>query len=103
MTWETFQREGATMGTVFHIIGWAVFGLIVGAIARFLVPGKQPMSWLMTALLGVVGSLVGGGISWLIWGNPEGTYNPGGWIMSILGAIIVVLIYTRVIAARGAG
>jgi uncharacterized membrane protein YeaQ/YmgE (transglycosylase-associated protein family) len=61
------------MGTVFHIIGWAVFGLIVGAIARFLVPGKQPMSLLMTALLGVVGSLVGGGISWLIWGNPEGT------------------------------
>ena len=91
------------MGTVFHIIGWALFGLIVGLIARFLVPGRQPMSLLMTILLGVVGSFVGGGISWLIWGSPEGTYNPGGWAMSIVGAIILVLIYTRVIAARGAG
>jgi uncharacterized membrane protein YeaQ/YmgE (transglycosylase-associated protein family) len=91
------------MGTVFHIIGWVLFGLIVGAIARFLVPGKQPMSLVMTALLGVVGSLLGGGISWLIWGNPEGTYHPGGWILSIVGAIIVVLIYTRVITARGPG
>jgi uncharacterized membrane protein YeaQ/YmgE (transglycosylase-associated protein family) len=88
------------MGTVFHIIGWALFGLIVGLIARFLVPGRQPMSLLMTTLLGVVGSFVGGGISWLIWGDPEGTYNPGGWIMSIVGAIILVLIYSRVVAAR---
>jgi uncharacterized membrane protein YeaQ/YmgE (transglycosylase-associated protein family) len=88
------------MGTVFHIIGWALFGLIVGVIARFLVPGRQPMSLLMTVLLGVVGSFVGGGISWLIWGDPEGTYNPGGWIMSIVGAIILVLIYSRVVAAR---
>jgi uncharacterized membrane protein YeaQ/YmgE (transglycosylase-associated protein family) len=59
------------------------------------------MSLLMTILLGVVGSFVGGGISWLIWGDPEGTYNPGGWIMSIVGAIILVLIYSRVVAARG--
>jgi uncharacterized membrane protein YeaQ/YmgE (transglycosylase-associated protein family) len=91
------------MGTVFHIIGWALFGLIVGLIARFLVPGKQPMSLLVTALLGIVGSLLGGGISWLIWGSPEGTYQPGGWIMSILGAIIAVLIYARVRPARGPG
>ena len=91
------------MGTIFHILGWALFGLIVGAIARLLVPGKQSMSWLMTALLGIVGSLVGGGISWLIWGDPEGTYNPGGWIMSIIGAIIVVLIYSRATAGRAVG
>jgi len=91
------------MGTIFHILGWALFGLIVGAIARLLVPRKQSMSWLMTALLGIVGSLVGGGISWLIWGDPEGTYNPGGWIMSIIGAIIVVLIYSRATAGRAVG
>jgi uncharacterized membrane protein YeaQ/YmgE (transglycosylase-associated protein family) len=103
MTQETFQSKGANVGTVLHIIAWLLFGLVVGAVARFLVPGKQPMSLLMTALLGVVGSLLGGGISWLIWGNPEGTYNPGGFIMAIVGAIIVVLIYARVIAARGPG
>jgi uncharacterized membrane protein YeaQ/YmgE (transglycosylase-associated protein family) len=91
------------MGTVFHILGWLLFGLIVGVIARFLVPGKQPLSLLMTALLGIVGSFVGGGISWLIWGNPEGTYNPGGWIMSIVGAIIVVLVYAWATRSRSAG
>jgi uncharacterized membrane protein YeaQ/YmgE (transglycosylase-associated protein family) len=91
------------MGTVFHILGWALFGLIIGAIARLLVPGKQAMSWLMTALLGIVGSFVGGAISWLIWGNPEGSYNPGGWIMSILGAILVLLIYSRMMSGRARG
>jgi uncharacterized membrane protein YeaQ/YmgE (transglycosylase-associated protein family) len=91
------------MSTVFHIIGWLIFGLIVGAIARFLVPGKQPMSWLMTALLGIVGSFLGGGISWLIWGNPEGSFNPAGWIMSIVGAVIVVLIYAWMRKGRVAG
>jgi uncharacterized membrane protein YeaQ/YmgE (transglycosylase-associated protein family) len=90
------------MGTVFHIIGWLIFGLIVGAIARFLAPGKQPMSWLMTSILGIVGSLLGGGISWLIWGNPEGTYNPGGWIMSIVGAVIIVVIYAWATKGRRA-
>jgi uncharacterized membrane protein YeaQ/YmgE (transglycosylase-associated protein family) len=90
------------MGTIFHVLSWALFGLIIGVIARFLIPGKQPMSLLMTAVLGVVGSLLGGGISWLIW-DPEGTYSPGGFIMSILGAIIVVLVYSRLTAARAAG
>ena len=91
------------MGTVFHIIGWLVFGLVVGLVARFLVPGKQHMNWWLTAILGVIGSFVGGGISWLIWGNPEGQYHPGGWIMSILGAIIVVVIYSRVSSGRHVG
>jgi uncharacterized membrane protein YeaQ/YmgE (transglycosylase-associated protein family) len=95
-----FNRGVIDMSTVFSIIGWIVFGFIVGVLARFLVPGKQNMSWLMTAVLGIVGSFVGGGISWLIWGNPAGQYNPAGWIMSIVGAILVVVIYSRV-AARG--
>jgi uncharacterized membrane protein YeaQ/YmgE (transglycosylase-associated protein family) len=57
------------MGTVFHVIGWALFGLIVGTVARFLVPGNQPMSLLVTALLGIFGSFLGGGFAWLIWGT----------------------------------
>ena len=60
------------MGTIFHIIGWAIFGLIAGAIARLLLPGKQSMSWLMTMVLGVVGSFVGGGLSYLIFGSGQG-------------------------------
>jgi uncharacterized membrane protein YeaQ/YmgE (transglycosylase-associated protein family) len=83
------------MAMIYSIISWIVFGLIVGAIARFLVPGKQSMSWLATIVLGVIGSFLGGGISWLLFGSPTGTVNPAGWIMSIIGAIIVVLLYGR--------
>ncbi len=89
------------MGVVFNIIGWIIFGLIAGAIARFLLPGKQSMSMLMTMVLGVVGSFVGGGLSYLIFGGGEsGEFQPAGWIMSILGAVIVLALYTYVIAKR---
>lgn len=83
------------MNLIFSVISWLVFGLIVGAVARFLVPGQQSMSWLATIVLGVVGSFVGGAISWLIFGTPDGSVNPAGWIMSIVGAVILVLAYIR--------
>jgi uncharacterized membrane protein YeaQ/YmgE (transglycosylase-associated protein family) len=73
------------------IISWAVFGLVIGAIARFLYPGSQPMSLLATMLLGIAGSLVGGLISWALGFDPEaGPFRGAGWIMSIVGALIVV-------------
>jgi uncharacterized membrane protein YeaQ/YmgE (transglycosylase-associated protein family) len=75
------------------IIVWAVFGLIVGAIARLLYPGKQPMSLVATMVLGIVGSLLGGFIGWAFGFNPEdGAFQGAGWIMSIVGALIVVWI-----------
>jgi len=90
------------MGMLFSVISWIVFGAIVGAIARFLVPGQQSMSIVMTIVLGVVGSFVGGAISWLIFGTPTGNINPAGWIMSIVGAIIVVLVYVRLQSPKSA-
>jgi uncharacterized membrane protein YeaQ/YmgE (transglycosylase-associated protein family) len=78
---------------MFAIIGWAIFGLIVGLIARLLVPGRQSMGIFATMALGVVGSLLGGAIMWLIRGGgslPD-TFEPSGYIMSIIGAIIVVV------------
>jgi uncharacterized membrane protein YeaQ/YmgE (transglycosylase-associated protein family) len=73
------------------IITWMVFGLVIGAIARFLYPGRQPMSLLMTMVLGIVGSLLGGFISWMVGFRPEeGAFRGAGWIMSIVGALIVV-------------
>ena len=81
------------MGTLWSIITWAVFGLVIGAIARLLYPGRQPMGLLMTMVLGIVGSLVGGLISWLFGFDPEdGPFRGAGWIMSIVGALIVVWI-----------
>ena len=80
----------ATLGT---IISWAVFGLVIGLVARFLYPGRQPMSLLMTMLLGIAGSLLGGFISWGVGFHPEeGPFRGAGWIMSIVGAILVVWI-----------
>jgi uncharacterized membrane protein YeaQ/YmgE (transglycosylase-associated protein family) len=91
-----------TVATLFSVISWLVFGVIVGAIARFLVPGRQEMGWIATALTGIAGSLIGGVISWLIFGKPDETINAAGWLMSIVGAIIAVLIYARMKGARGA-
>lgn len=70
------------------IIAWAVFGLIIGAIARFLYPGPNPMSLLMTMVLGIIGSLLGGFIGWAFTGGDP--FDGAGWIMSIIGALIVV-------------
>jgi uncharacterized membrane protein YeaQ/YmgE (transglycosylase-associated protein family) len=75
------------------LITWAVFGLVIGLIARFLYPGRQPMGILMTMVLGIVGSFVGGFISWAFGFSPEqGPFHGAGWIMSIIGGIIVVWI-----------
>ena len=82
------------------VISWLVFGLVVGAIARLLMPGRQAMSWLMTIVLGVVGSFAGGAISGLIFGSSEGLVQPAGWIMSVVGALIVLFIYSRFAASK---
>ena len=78
-----------------HIIGFLIFGLIVGLLARAIYPGKQSMGWLGTAVLGMIGSLVGGLIGHAIWGGASAAdgswgFTPGGLISSIVGAIIVL-------------
>lgn len=80
---------------MFALIGWICFGLVVGLIARLLVPGRQAMGMLATILLGVVGSLVGGAITWIWHGGEPNMYEPSGWIMSIIGAVLCVVIATR--------
>lgn len=79
------------------LIGWLLAGLLVGAIARLLMPGRQSMGILMTMLLGIVGAFVGGFISWAIWGvpgEPFAGYAWPGYLLSILGAILVLWLYT---------
>ena len=67
-----------------------VFGLVVGLIARAVMPGKQSMSWVMTTLLGVAGSLVGGFLSSLIFHHGILELRSTGLIGSVLGAVIVL-------------
>lgn len=77
---------------IFNLIGWIVFGLIVGAIAKFLLPGNDSNSILNTILLGIAGSFVGGFLGNLLFGSKgENAARYGGWIMSIVGAIVLQL------------
>jgi len=79
-----------------HIIGWIIFGLIVGALARFLMPGPQPMGLLMTCLIGIAGSFVGGTIANALRGGSLANPVPAGWIGAILGTILLLFVYRRV-------
>ncbi|SDS46571.1 Uncharacterized membrane protein YeaQ/YmgE, transglycosylase-associated protein family [Friedmanniella luteola] len=80
------------------IIGLIIIGLIAGFIARAVVPGRQSLSILQTILLGIVGSFVGGFLGKLIFGRDsgEGFVQPSSWIGSIIGAIIVLVIYLAI-------
>ena len=71
------------------LIGWIVVGLVAGFLARFLHPGRDPMTLVATMVLGVLGSLVGGGVAYLL---KLGTspYEPGGWILATLGALVLL-------------
>jgi uncharacterized membrane protein YeaQ/YmgE (transglycosylase-associated protein family) len=76
---------------MFGIVGWIVFGLIVGVIAKLLMPGRDPGGMIVTVLLGIAGAVVGGFI-----GREMGLYGPNdaaGVFVSILGAVALLLIY----------
>jgi uncharacterized membrane protein YeaQ/YmgE (transglycosylase-associated protein family) len=81
---------------MFAVISWIVFGLIIGALARLVLPGRDPMGWLATLIVGVVGSVVGGFIGNMIWGAGDGGFQPGGFFLSLLGAILLLLIWRKV-------
>lgn len=74
------------------IFAWLIFGFIVGAIARALFPGPQPMGFFATAGLGVLGSFVGGLLGNMLYGLPILTFHAAGLIGSVIGALIVMAI-----------
>jgi uncharacterized membrane protein YeaQ/YmgE (transglycosylase-associated protein family) len=76
------------------IITTAIFGLVVGAIARFILPGEQKMGWILTAVLGVVGSVganfIGQAIGWYKQGEAAG------WIASVIGTVVLLFVVQKV-------
>ena len=76
------------------IIGWIIIGLIAGAIARWIMPGPDPMGWLGTIVLGIVGSLVGGTLLNVLFGGGL-ELSAAGILGSILGALIVLFVWRR--------
>ena len=79
-----------------HIIWSIIIGFIVGLIARAIVPGAQHFGFWMTAIIGIVGSIVGGLIARIFNKPADGAmFHPAGFIMSIIGAIIVMFLYGK--------
>ena len=80
------------------ILSWILFGLVVGVIAKLLMPGRDPGGFIVTILLGIAGALIGGFL-----GRAMGFYseNEGaGWLMSILGAIVLLALYRMMVRRR---
>ena len=78
---------------MFHILGWIFFGLIVGVIAKFLLPGRDPSGFIVTIGIGIAGAFVGGFLARLVgWYGPQ---ENAGYLMSIFGAIVLLWFYRR--------
>jgi uncharacterized membrane protein YeaQ/YmgE (transglycosylase-associated protein family) len=80
------------------IIAWILFGLVVGVIAKLLMPGRDPGGFIVTILIGIAGALLGGfiGRAMGFYGENEGA----GWIISILGAVLLLGIYRMMVRRR---
>jgi uncharacterized membrane protein YeaQ/YmgE (transglycosylase-associated protein family) len=80
---------------MFGILGWIVFGLIVGALAKLLMPGKDPGGYIVTTLLGIAGAVVGGFL-----GRALGLYgpeDPAGIVMALIGAVVLLALYRMMV------
>jgi uncharacterized membrane protein YeaQ/YmgE (transglycosylase-associated protein family) len=80
---------------MFALVSWIIFGLIVGALARLVLTGSDPLSWFATLSLSVAGSVIGGFVGSVLW-NGKIEFLPGGFLISVLGAILVLLIVHKI-------
>ena len=85
-----------------HLIMFLIMGLVVGALARLIVPGREPGGWIVSLIIGVVGAYLGGFV-----GRALGLYHDyqstGGWIASLVGAIAVAFVYHALATRRSLG
>jgi uncharacterized membrane protein YeaQ/YmgE (transglycosylase-associated protein family) len=90
---------------LWFIVVLLIVGFVAGALARLLVPGPDPMSLAATWLLGVLGSFAGGFLGYLLFDKDkdDGAIQPASWLGSILGAIVLLLIYRALSSRRGGG
>ena len=76
------------------VLGWILFGLVVGIVAKLLMPGRDPGGFIITTVLGIVGAVIGGFL-----GRTLGLYGPGepaGFLMATLGAVLLLFIYRMI-------
>ena len=82
------------------IIAWILFGFVIGLIARAIVPGRQSMGFVMTTALGVAGSVIGGLVASALGGGSAGGFHAAGFVGSLVGAILLLLIAGAVFGSR---
>ncbi|PZD79634.1 GlsB/YeaQ/YmgE family stress response membrane protein [Mesonia sp. K7] len=84
------------------ILSWIIFGLIAGAIAKLIMPGKDPGGWIVTILLGIAGAFIGGFIGRALGLLDETTsfWSPADWIFAILGGLLILFIWKKLIAPK---
>jgi uncharacterized membrane protein YeaQ/YmgE (transglycosylase-associated protein family) len=91
------HKDETKGGLFMSVIGWIIFGLIAGIVAKLLTPGRDPGGFIVTTLIGIVGALIGGyigrGLGWYQEGEPVG------FLMAVVGSIVLLLLY-RVVARR---
>lgn len=83
---------------MFSLIWTALIGLIIGAVAKFLMPGKDPGGWIVTMLLGLAGSFIAGYLGRMLGWYQEG--QSAGFIMSVVGAILLLYLYRLFVAKK---
>ncbi len=85
------------------ILGWIVLGLVAGAIAKLILPGRQGGGWIITLILGIVGALLGGFLGSVLFNAPlEDFFSIQTWLLALGGSIVVLLIYGLVTRGRRA-
>ncbi len=88
---------------MWSLLVWAAFGFIAAIIAKAIVPGKDPGGFFVTILIGIGGAILGGKISSLFgidMGGKVQFYDPRDWIFSVLGAVIILYVWKKIIAPR---
>jgi uncharacterized membrane protein YeaQ/YmgE (transglycosylase-associated protein family) len=80
------------------VIGWIVFGLIVGIVAKFLMPGRDPGGFVITGIIGIVGALLGGYLGRAIGWYREG--EPVGFVVAVIGSIVLLALYRLMVGRR---
>ena len=80
------------------ILGWILFGLIIGALAKLAMPGRDPGGIIVTMLIGIAGAVLGGFVGRAMGFYSEG--EPAGWIMAFIGAIVLLVIYRMMVGRR---
>lgn len=102
--WWYSANKGVLMkgACAMGIIAWAVIGLLAGAIAKALMPGKDPGGCLITMLIGIVGGLLGGWLGKVIFGvhSINGFFHLSTWIAAVVGSVIVLAVYRLVRGRR---